>query len=320
MLGWLLFSLVWGPIAQLRAAEVVDRIIAIVNNDIVTLTELNRKMRPFQAKIREMGYPPEKERDMLAKVRTEMIDQLIDQRLTDQEIKRYRIEVSEEEINEAIERVKTQNYFTDEDLQAALAQEGITIAEYREGIKSQMLRSKLVNYRIRSKIVITEEDVKSYYEEHTADYAGEIKYHLRNIIMKIPPYADDDEKRAVRAEMENVLDELKAGKSFAAMAAIYSESPLAAKGGDLGFFKLAEVSPQLREALKDLKPGEFTGVLDTDQGYQIFYVEEIAEVGGKALEDVRAEIEKKLYDEIINQKMETWLQELREESYIRIYD
>ena len=95
MLGWLLFSLVWGPIAQLRAAEVVDRIIAIVNNDIVTLTELNRKMRPFQAKVREMGYPPEKERDMLANVRTaEAAKDVIDDAVAIQQAGAFALQVS----------------------------------------------------------------------------------------------------------------------------------------------------------------------------------------------------------------------------------
>ena len=320
LLGWLLLGFVCGPASHILAAEVVDRIIAVVNNDIVTLTELNRQMAPFKAKILEMGYPVRKEREMLAKVRDDMIDQLIDKRLTDQEIERFGIKVNEEEIEDAIERVKAQNYFTDEDLAAALAKEGITMAEYREGIKGQMLRTNLVNYRIRSQIVITEEDSRKYYDAHLKDYMGETKYHLRNIIMKVSPYASQGEKEDVRAEMEAVLEKLKAGKSFSAMAAIYSESSLASKGGDLGLFRLDVVSPQLQDALKNLAPGEFTPVLDTDQGFQIFYVEDIVKAEVKAFEDVQPEIEKQLYNEVINQRLEAWLKELRETAHIKIYD
>jgi peptidyl-prolyl cis-trans isomerase SurA len=310
----------WRPAGQMDAAEIVDRIVAVVNNDIVTLTELKRQMAPFEAKILEMGYPAGQQREMLAQVRADMIDKLIDQRLTDQEIERYRIKVSEAEIDDALERIKAQNYFTDDDLIAALNNEGITMAEYREGIKNQMLRTNLVNYRIRSQIVITVEDARKYYDAHMEDYMGETKYHLRNIIMKASSYAGQDEKADVRSEMEAVLEKLKAGKSFAAMAAIYSESSLASKGGDLGMFRLADVSPQLQEALKDLAPGEFTPVLDTDQGFQIFYVEDIVQAETKAFEDVQPEIEKQLYNEVINQRLQTWLQELRETSHIKIYE
>jgi peptidyl-prolyl cis-trans isomerase SurA len=320
LLGGMILVLAWCALLQTSAAEVVDRVIAVVNDDIITLTELNTKIKPFEEKILAMGYPPVKERDMLAKVRSDMINQLIDQKLTDQEIKRYRIDVSEKEIDDGIERIKAMNYFTDEELRAALANEGITMEKYREGIKTQMLRANLVNYRIKSKIVITEEDIKKYYNDHLSDYQGETKYHLRNIIMKVSPYADDVEKAAVRNKAEQVFNKLASGEAFAAMAKMYSESSLAAQGGDLGLFRLEDVSPQLQKALKDLSAGEFTPVLDTDQGYQIFYIEEIVQSEGKTLEDVRKEIQDKLYNEIVNEKFQSWLEDLRKESYIKVLD
>ncbi len=320
LLGWIMLSLVWGAALQSWSTEIVDRIVAVVNNDIITLRELDLKILPFEEKILNMQYPAKKEREMLNKVRAEMLNQLVDEKLTDQEIKRYRIEVSEKEIDDAVERIKKMNYFTDEELQAALANEGITMEAYRNGIKTQMLRANLVNYRIKSKIVITEEDIKTYYDEHSKEYVGETKYHLRNIIMKISTYADDAEKMGVQAKMEMVLDKLKAGEAFVTMAAIYSESSLAEKGGDLGLFRLEDVSPQLQEALKDLAPGDYTPVLDTDQGYQIFYVQDIVESEGKTLEEMRLEIENKLFNEIVEQKFQTWLEELRTESHIRIFE
>ena len=320
LLGWIMLSLVWGSAFQSWSTEIVDRIVAVVNNDIVTLTELDRKIMPFEEKILDMKYPARKEREMLNKARAEMLNQLIDEKLTDQEIKRYRIEVSEKEIDDAIERIKKMNYFTDEEMEIALANEGLSMEEYRKGIKTQMLRSNLINYRVKSKIVITDEDVKAYYNEHIEEYAGETKYHLRNIIMKVSPGAGGVEKMAVKTKMELVLDKLKTGETFETMAAIYSESPLAEKGGDLGLFRIEDVSPQLQDALKDLAPGDYTPVLDTDQGYQIFYVQDIVNSEGKALEDVREGIESKLFNQIVEQKFQTWLEELRGESYIRIFE
>ena len=107
-----------------------------------------------------------------------MLKRLIEQKLKDQEIKRSNITVDENEIDSAIERIKETSFFTDEDLREALARDGMTIETYREEMKEQILRSKLINYKIKSKIVITKEDIKAYYDSHKDDYSGETKYHF----------------------------------------------------------------------------------------------------------------------------------------------
>ncbi len=301
-----------------EGAEVVDRIVAVVNDDIISLFELNQSLKPYTEKIRALGYTSEKERKMLFKVREDILNQLIDQKLTDQEIKRFRIAISEKEIDSAIERIKEVNFYTDEELKEALAREGLTIEKYRKRMKEQMLRTKLVNLEIKSKIVITKEDIKSYYESHADEYGGENKYHLRNIIMKVFSAANEAEKLAVYKKMESILAKLKDGESFEAMAAAYSESSLASEGGDLGLFGLDDLSPQLQEAIRGLNAGEFTSVLDTDQGYQIFFVQDIIKTQGRSLEEVSPEIEEKLFNEIVDEKFRSWLEGLRKRSCIKI--
>ena len=126
-------------------------------------------------------------------------------------------------------------------------------------------------------------------------YGGEKKYHLRNILMKVFPLAEAQEKLAVKTRMDAVLAKLKAGQSFETMAKNYSVSSTAAEGGDLGLFELESLSPQLQKTIKRMKPGEFTPVLETDQGYQIFFLQEIIETPGKSLEGVSPEIERILF-------------------------
>ena len=253
------------------SAEVVDRIVGVVNDDIITLSELNQFAKPYADKIKTLGYPLKKEREMLFKVRDDILSQLVDQKLTDQEIKRFKISVGEKEIDAAIERIKEINYYTDEELRGKLAGQGLNMAEYRKSIKEQILRAKLVNREIKSKVVITRQDVKSYYEAHSNKYCGEKKYRLRNIIMKVPPFADEAKKFDIKKRMEAVLAKLKAGQPFEETAESYSES---SESRDLGLFAINELSPQLQEAIKGLRVGEFTSVLDTDYGYQIFYISE----------------------------------------------
>jgi peptidyl-prolyl cis-trans isomerase SurA len=298
--------------------ELVDRIVAVVNDDIITLIELNSAIKPYTEKIRTLGYPSEKEKKLIFKVRKEILDHLIDQKIEDQEIKRSKVEISPEQIDQAIEQFKDANYITDEQLRAALAKDGKTMKGYREQVKEQILRTKLVNLKVKSKIVITKEDVKAYYEKHKDQYEGKAKYHLRNILLKVPLYTDTKKKLEIKSKMDEILEKLKSGESFETLAANYSEAPTASKGGDLGEFEFDTLSPQLQKAIEKIKPGEFTPVLDTDLGYQIFFLENIINAKVKTLEEVTPEIERKLYDETINQRYSAWLDNLRKQAVIKI--
>jgi peptidyl-prolyl cis-trans isomerase SurA len=322
LLRYIIFTLLFCTfgftlVERAESAEIVDRIVAVVNDDIITLFELNRTFKPYVDKIRERGYPLEEESKVLFKTREDILNQLIEQKITDQEIKSLKISISEKEIDQTIERIKEANYYTDEDLRAALAKDGLTMEEYRKQVKEQILRKRLVNLKVTSKIVITKEDIKSYYETHRDKYGGENKYHLRNIIMKVSSLADEKEKLEVKARMDEVYAKLKAGQSFETMAMTYSES-LASEGGDLGLFGLHELSLQLQKAIKGMKAGEFTPVLYTDQGYQILFVQEIVNTSGKSLEEVSPEIERILFDDIVDNKFQSWLEDLRKQSHIKI--
>ena len=313
------FCVVGSPLViQSHGAEIVDRIVAVVNDDIITLFELNRAIKPYEDKIHALGYSEEKERRMLFKVREGVLNQLIDKKIEDQQIKRSNIKISEEQIDQTIERIKEKNFFSDEDLRLALAKDGLTMEAYRNKIKEEILRTRLISLEVKSKIVITEEDIAAYYEKHLDMYGGKQKYHLRNILITIPTFADENEKLKIRAKIDEILNELNAGESFETMARDYSESSTAPEGGDLGLFELDSLSPQLQKTIKGMKSGEFTPVLETDQGYQIFFLQEILKTPGKSLEDVSPEIQRILFEENADKKYQEWIEGLRKQSAIKI--
>ena len=305
-------------VVDLGATQVVDRIVAIVNDDIISLNELNDALTPYLSRIKQQGYSDEQAQKILYRTREEVLKQLIDEKLTDQEIKRQNVSVSDEEIDLTIEDIKRQNRFTDETFRQALATEGLTVEAYRERLKNQLLRSRLVNIEIRSKIVITDADIKAYYEKHLDEYKQEKSVHLRSILMTYPMFASDTTKRGIWRQMENVRAELEAGKDFATLAQRYSQAPFAADGGDLGTFAWNDLSPQIQFHIKGLKSGGFSEIVETEQGLQIFYVEAMKESQAIALEEVSSQIESKLYDEIVDQAFESWLAELRTQSHIKI--
>ena len=308
------FLFIPGP----ACGEVVDRIVAVVNDDIISLLELNRVMTPYAEKISAAGYSDEKKGEMLFKVREDILNQIIDQKLTDQEAKRANISVSEKEIDNAIERIKQAGSYSDAQLREGLKKEGLTLEEYRSRIRDQILRTKLVNVEVKSKIVLTDEEVKKYYEEHIDEYQGGKKYRLRNILLSVPSSADESEKQEVRKRMEAIVKAFKKGTKFETLAREFSESSHAQEGGYLGEFPFDGISPQLKSALFDLKEGDITRILDTEQGFQIFFIEKIISAADKSLEEATIDIEEKLYNEIINKHFRTWLEDLRKRSYIRI--
>ena len=300
------------------SAEVVDRVVAVVNDDIISLFELTNAVQPYVEKIKSLEYPPEKEREMLFRVRGDMLDQLINQKLTDQESKRYNISVSDKEIDNAIERIKEVNHYTDEDLRSMLAKEDMSIEGYRDKIKEHLIRSKLLNFEVKSKIVITSDEIKSYYDSNIEKYRGEKKYHLKNMIKRFGLSVSDDEKQNIMLKMEEIYDKLRAGQIFEDVSKGYADSEFDINSLDLGMFKYNELSPIVQEAIKGLKAGEFTKVFETEVGYQIIYIEKIEERPDRSLEDVTPEIQEILFREVVEKKFESWIGDLRQKSHIKV--
>ena len=299
--------------------EIVDRIVAVVNDDIITYLDLQKEMQPYEDKIRISDYSSDEEKRMLEKVRSEVLNRMIDERLAEQEARKNNITISEAEIDNSIENIKAANNWNDESFKAMLERRGISLEEYRKSVKENGMRVKLVNSAVKSAIVVTKEDAQAYYEAHRESYAGELHYHLEHITTLVPKGATDEAQTFLRQKMEKIYDELQAGVSFETMVQKYSQASNGIMAGDLGSVNFADIAPQLQAAVKSLAIGEYTPVIQTDRGYQIFYVQNIERIGGKTFEEARSEIEQKLYDEMVDEKFISWLRELRNNAHIKIY-
>lgn len=318
LVGIIAFFISLLPCMDAAGADVVDRIVAIVNNDVISLYELEKHALPYVNKIKASDYPPSQETALIKKLMIKMLNELIDLKLAEQELEKLKIKVSDQEVDRTIKRMVDARGYTQEQLKEGLEAEGMTMEDYRERIKKQLERRKLVNKEVRSKIVITREDVEKYFEENKSKYTGEKKVRLRNIVLKKPE--DEKDREVALNQMNEILSELNNGKSFQTMATLYSDSAFATEGGDLGFFKYSDLSPDLKERLKGKKAGDHTEVMDTDYGYQIFYVDEIVEAREKRLEEVAPEIEDILYNKIIDQEYQAWLKHLRSSSHIKVIE
>ena len=299
-------------------AELTDRIVAIVNDDVITLSELTEALKPYVLQIREAHYPPEEEREILFKLREEILNKMIDQNLTDQETERLHVSVGDREVDQQIEQIKSEHFLTEEELRKSLAAQGHTLEKYRKRIKEQILRMKLINIEVKSKIAITEKDIQDYYTEHKEDYQGIEKYHLRTILIKVPPSASADQDKAALEKIESIVKELNSGAAFNELARQYSQDGTAAAGGDLGLFTLDELSAEFQETVRRMVKGQISPVMRTPKGYQILMLQEIKKIPGKTLKEARMEIHERLFRELVEEKYRAWLKELRARSYVKI--
>ncbi len=289
---------------SLASAEVIDKIVAIVNSDIITLVDVKTEASPYLVQIDNSGHSKEQKEQMKNEVYEKVLGLLIDRTLTQQEAKRYGISVDDNEVDAAVDNFLKSKSITMETLEAMLEKEGMTMDAYRETFKKQILQSKLINHAVQSKVVITDSEISDYYEAHADAYAGVQKYHLRNILEK------DEEK------IKEVYRQLKLKKGFADLAAQFSIAPNAQDGGDLGMFDISSFSEEIKARISKLKKGQFTGVMETAQGFQIFYVEDIVVDGAKTKEQAQDEIHDLLYREQAQKKFESWLESLKKEAHI----
>lgn len=307
-INWIVFSLFIISLGLCRpiSADVIDRIVAIVNTDIVTLTQLNKETAPYIKNIESSGYSDEKKKEATREINKKVLDALIDRSLTQQEAKKYQINVSDTEINDALENVKKSKSLSQEEFENALNQEGFTLMEYRENVKKQILQSRLIDRAVKSKVIITESDMKKYYEAKTEKYSGKKKYHLRNILMD-----NEDGIKDVRAKLDKK-------EKFTILATKYSISSNASDGGNLGIFDINNFSQSIKESISKLNKGDYSNIILTPQGFQIFYVEDIVLEGNKTLQQAYDEIREILYSEQVEKKFETWLESLKKKAHIKI--
>ncbi|NVM25284.1 MAG: peptidylprolyl isomerase [Desulfobacterales bacterium] len=311
-----LYLILFSVTPGLLWAEITNRIVAIVNSDIITLHELNTSIKRL-TRLSVKGLQ-QKDETNFYEVRRTVLDSLINEKIAKKQITRLGIKVGKKEVEEAIEKIKRENNLTQEQLLHSLKMEGATLEEYEEKIKGEIERFHLVNYEIKSKIVITEENVREYYEKHAKEYTEADKVRLARVFLKIRNPDDKEEIAQVKDLGQEILGRLKEGRDFFEMARIYSQGPGAPEGGDLGWIQLSQLEPGLRKKIAKLSPGEHTDLHPAPSGFQIVKLIEEKKGGTNRFEEVRDAIYSKLFKEKVEKRYATWLKKLRDQSFIKV--
>jgi peptidyl-prolyl cis-trans isomerase SurA len=315
----LMLSFLWGllfPPASLTAV-VVDRIIAYVNDDIITLSELNEKTAAMVAARKQNPYLRDQEQDV-EKLRREILDNLINERLAAKEITRLKISVTAAEVDSVLKNIVEENNLTQEQFEVELRKQGMTVEDFRKRIREDLERARLIDREVRSKTVITDAQVEAYYQAHREEFQAKVRRRLQSIFLPFGPENSPDKERQIYAVAEQIRERVTRGADFAAMAKRYSQGPGADAGGDLGFFNEGELDPVLEQAIATLKRGEISQIVRTDNGLHIIRVAEVQTVADRPMEEVRENIRRRLLQQEINRKYAEWLKGLRDRSFVKI--
>jgi len=300
----------------LLAAEVCNRVVAVVNNDVITLYELN-------IRIKEMtGSAPEelmqKNETMFRDAQRKILELLIDEKIAQAKIKELGIKVADRQVDNFLEKVKRDNQWTQEDLVAGLEKEGLSYEKYRERVRRDIERAQLIEYEVRSKIIIRDEVIQKYYEDHRGTFGVAEKVQLAGIFLMRKNMKSEEEMRELYKKAQDISAKLKAGADFSQMAANFSEGPGANQGGDLGQFTVDHLEAGLKSVVEALPEGGISDPLVRPNGIQIIKVVKKQTGKIRSLEEMREAIYGILYQEEVNRRYQAWIKELRDSAYTRV--
>ena len=320
----LIFFVIFFCVAGKTSADVVDRIVAIVNDDVITLSEVNEEGKALFQRVAEQAAPSELA-TALSQVRQSVIEKLIEKKIMLQEAVRANISVSDEDVDKAFNIILTRNKTTIEQFRNQLASMGMTEKQYRENLRSQVLSSKLVNYEVRSKLIIPESKVIDYYDAHFTERVGEGGYYILQIGVswdlpdgngKVSRTKEDAQKKAERIRSLALSE-----NDFRMLAREHSDLPSAVDGGDIGVLNKEDMSPAMLDVITKTKPGDITPVISTAAEYQFFKVLSSQEgqiITKVPFESVKEEIYDTLYQQEIEARFDEWLKNAKNRSYIKI--
>jgi peptidyl-prolyl cis-trans isomerase SurA len=301
---------------QLVSAEIRNRVVAIVNNEVITLYELNTKTRELT------GSDPAdlelKDKKKYLETRRKILDLLIEEKIANEKTQELGIKLTPKEVDVAIEKIKKDNHLTHEDLIANLKKQGMSYESYREIIKNDLERMQLINLEVKSKIIIREEKIREFYDEHKDQFSSQEKVHLAGIFLGQKDPSNQRETRSLHEKAQTIFNRLKTGEDFGELAKEMSQGPGAKEGGDLGFFKTTELDPRLQEAIKELPEDSISEPIITPSGIQIIKLLERQKGRTKPLEEVKNAIYGILYQEEVNKRYSSWIKKLREKAYTKI--
>lgn len=321
MKSWKQFSfwfcygfLVWAVLSAAPGlAMTVDRIIAKVNEKIITQSELEERVFVKMVNLQKANIQPMPSKETLM---YDELEQMIEERLLIDAGRKLGMKVDEENVTKAIDEIKRNNGLSQSDLEKMLEAESKSLEEYKSKIHDQILISRVVGFEIRKKVTVSKEEIEEYYNQHLKEYWVSEKLQLRHILFLMDDTLLEEDKRLKRQRAQAALKKIRSGEDFITVAKEFSEDISASTGGDLGVIERGKMVPEFEKAAFLLKEGEVSGLVETPYGLHIIRVDKIFPGETLPLDKVEGPIRNKFMNKKMKIKYTEYVAQLKKNAFI----
>ena len=263
----LLTAGLFGVMSQgaLAAPELVDKVLAVVNKDVVLASQQEALVQKVKASAQESGQSLPDD----ATLRKQALDRLIQESLQLQLADRQGLKISDTQLEQAIQSIAADNKMNLDQLRAQLEREGLTYAQYREEVRREILMNEVRRSQVRRRINISEQEVKQVVEALSKQGQQQTEYHVGHIQVALPDNPNAEQLNAAKAKIERILAALKEGADFRKLAIAESNGPKALEGGDWGWMSPQEMPTLMAEAVQGASKGDIVGPLRSGAGLHI---------------------------------------------------
>lgn len=295
------------------AQDVVEEIVAIVNNDIITLSQYKERYDTYYQMMQTQIQGDEFDKQWV-KFKPEILNTMITDLLLLQMAKEKQLNVSEQ-VKLYIENIRKENNIeSNEDLRREIERQGMSYEDWIKQMEEGLQKQAVVYSEVDRTIVIDESELVSYYKAHPQEFTDPEQYKLRGIYLSAEQKSEDE----LDVKKKEIDSKVAAGEDMAALASAYSDGPGKESQGDLGFFKKGELEKALEEAVRNSKVGEVTPWIKIKNGWYLLKLEERKESRLKTFDEVKKDVDEKLFAEKKQAKLNEFLKTLREKSYIKV--
>ncbi len=301
--------------SPISSAQTIDKIVAIVNDEVITQSDVNRVLATIEAEYRTVcSRAPQELAQKLKQAKENIVKQMVEERLILSVAKRYEIEIGEDRIEARIEQIK-EGFPNEEEFERALDIQGLTLKDLGARFSDQEIMKKAVDYFVRSEIKVDPIEIELFFKAHQEDLTHPEMAKVASIFVRVDESCDEYEALQ-KARM--ILERLRKSEKFEDLACAYSQGANAEDGGNLGFVEKGQLIKEIDEAIFSLKPGEFTDVIKTPSGYRIFKVEEKKPKQPLTFAEAQNLIKDILYKKKFTEAFKKWMDELKQDAYISI--
>jgi len=294
--------------------QIVDRVAAIVNDQVILTSEVDLRLLPLKAEA--MQIPDVNERDRrLAKLANQVLDEMVSDELIVQAAVTAKITVEQSELEQTVDYIKQTNKFDQKQLEDAMKAQGVTLATLR----NDLLRQRAINQLIAPKVVVTDEEVHAKYDETQRRTATVAAVNLSQIFVELPDHATEQQQATAKAKAHKAVERVKAGEDFAKVAGEVTDDPTTkSTGGMLGWLDPTTISAEWEPTVFGMDKGEVRGPVTGTKGLYVFYANDIKRTAMKPFAELKDQLASGLRQKALAKLTQAWIEELRKKAYIDI--